>query len=64
MWYLVTVQLGGRLVCSNCFCASRTIICEAPISLINLSEKGELLSCIKGIMDETAMFCITNECRS
>jgi hypothetical protein len=40
MEYIVTVQLDGRLVCSNCFHASRGVV-DGHVSVFKINTDGE-----------------------
>jgi hypothetical protein len=48
--YTVTVQLGDLLVCSNCFCITRTVVCDSFMGIGVLNENGR---CVRSTQDRT-----------
>jgi hypothetical protein len=50
MQYIVTVQLAGRLVCSDCFYASRGVV-DGPVSVLTINTHGEITGAYEGRME-------------
>jgi hypothetical protein len=64
MRYFVTLQKGGMLVCSNCFCANRTVLCNKPMAILSLTQNGTIIGGYNGVVDDDGKFCVTNESRT
>jgi hypothetical protein len=41
MQYMITIQLDGWLVCSNCFCTLRIVV-DGPISVLKVTADGRI----------------------
>jgi hypothetical protein len=47
MHYMVTVQLDGRLVCSDCFCTSRAVVI-GRVSVFEVNTDGQVTEAHEG----------------
>jgi hypothetical protein len=58
MKYIVTVQLGGLLVCSNCFDADMSVVNNTPIDIRILDHRGKVMSTVEGSIDCSGHFYV------
>jgi hypothetical protein len=47
MRYIVTVQLDGELVCSDCFCTLRAVV-AGPVSVFKVNTDGQVIERYEG----------------